>query len=180
MITKRVIDWESIEKEYRAGIRALRDIASEFGVTEGAIRKKELKEDWIRDLSTKIKIKALDLVRKTEVRKEVRKENEREIIDSVAQKQADVLLEERADIKRLSDLCKKFELELEAYAEDLEKKARVTKSLTDTRKTIIELRRRNYNINDNSNGDADSKTETFAGWIKEGGVTGKVIGVANE
>ncbi len=177
MVTKRVIDWESIEKEYRAGIRALRDIASEFGVAESAIRKRAGKEDWIRDLSAKIKSKASELVRKSEVRKKVRKETEREIIDSVAQQQADVLLDERDDIKRLSNICEKFELELEDYAEDLEKKARVTKSLTDTRKTIIELRRRNYNINDNSNGDADSKTDTFAGWIKEG-VTGKVIGVA--
>ncbi len=29
------------------------------------------------------------------------------------------------------------------------------KLLTETRKTIIELRRRNYHINDNANGDAD-------------------------
>ena len=55
MVTKRVIDWESIEKEYRAGIRALRDIASEFGVAESAIRKRAGTEDWIRDLSAKIK-----------------------------------------------------------------------------------------------------------------------------
>lgn len=177
MVEKRIIDWESIEKEYRAGIRSLRDIGSEFCITETAIRKKAVREDWIRDLSAKIKIKAQEVVRKAEVRNKVRKESEREIIDSVAQQQADVLLEERADIKRLSKLCKSFEEELNTYTEDLEKKARVTKSLTDTRKTIIELRRRNYGINDNSNGDADNKQDSFAGWLKSGNVTGKVIGV---
>ena len=175
-MAKREIDWASIEREYRTGIRTLRDIAVEFGVVEGTIRRKAAKEDWIRDLSAKIKSKASELVRKSEIRKETRKESEREIIDYVAQQQADVLLVEREDIKRLSQLCEKFEKELDSYAEDLEKKARVTKSLTDTRKTIIELRRRNYNINDNSNGDADSKNDTFSGWIKEG-VTGNIIGV---
>lgn len=162
MVEKRVIDWETVEKEYRAGIRSLRDIADEFGVVESAIRKKAGKEGWLRDLTAKIKIKAIELVRKTEVRKEVRKETEKEIIESVAQSQADVLLNERADIKRLSGLCEKFEGELDVYVDDLDKKARIMKSLTDTRKIIIELRRRNYNINDNSNGDADKNTHEHA------------------
>ena len=166
MVEKRVIDWDAIEKEYRAGIRSLRDIADEFGVAESAIRKKAGKEEWLRDLTAKIKIKAIELVRKTEVRKEVRninnKETEKEIIESVAQSQADVLLNERADIKRLSGLCEKFEGELDVYSDDLDKKARIMKSLTDTRKVIIELRRRNYNINDNSNGDADKNTHEHA------------------
>jgi hypothetical protein len=162
VVEKRVIDWELIEKEYRAGIRSLRDIASQFEITEGTIRSRAKKEDWIRDLSAKIKTKTNDILRKTELRKELRKESEKEIIELVAQSQADVLLNERADIKRLSGLCEKFEGELDTYVDDLDKKARIMKSLTDTRKIIIELRRRNYNINDNSNGDADKNSHEFA------------------
>ena len=162
VVEKRVIDWETVEKEYRAGIRSLRHIADEFEITEGTIRSRAKKEDWIRDLSAKIKTKTNDILRKTELRKELRKETEKEIVESVAQSQADVLLNERADIKRLSGLCKQFEDELEVYKDDLDKKARIMKSLTDTRKIIIELRRRNYNINDNSNGDADKNTHEHA------------------
>jgi hypothetical protein len=74
-IHKRVIkmklhkntDWISIEQQYRAGVRSLRDIGAEFGITEGAIRKKARKEDWVRDLSEKIKFKAQELVCKMEV-----------------------------------------------------------------------------------------------------------------
>lgn len=170
-------DWIGIEQQYRAGVRSLRDIGAEFGITEGAIRKKARKEDWVRDLSEKIKFKAQELVRKTEVRNTVRKETQQGIIDSVAQQQAAVLLNERTDIKRLSALCEKFENELEQYDEDLEKKAKVLKSIIDTRKTLIELRRRNYNISDNSNGDADTQQDSFAAWVK--GSSGRVIGVVD-
>ena len=64
------------------------------------------------------------------------------------------MLTERADIKRLSGISDALETELESYSEELEKKANILKKLVETRKTIIELRRRNYNITDNSNGDA--------------------------
>jgi hypothetical protein len=170
---KRVIDWEGIERDYIAGARSLRDIGSQYGIDEALIRRRAKKEGWARDLKAKIKIRAENIVRKREVQKavrakEVRKKiprkkniSEQEIIETNANLQATVLLNERSDIKRLSGLSEKFEKELEQYKEDLEKKARIMKSLTDTRKTIIELRRRNYNINDNSNGDADESTKTI-------------------
>ena len=157
MAEKRVIDWESIEKEYRAGMKTLRQIATDHKVTHGAINKRAKKESWVRNLREKIKARADDLVSKAQVSKSVSKLTEMDIINSNAQVIRDVLLNEREDIKRLSRISDAFEQELEVYDEDLEKKARVMKSLTDTRKTIIELRRRNYNINDNSNGDADKQ-----------------------
>lgn len=43
------IDWDSIEVHYRAGARALRDIAAEFGVNESAIRKRAKRYGWIRN-----------------------------------------------------------------------------------------------------------------------------------
>lgn len=42
-------DWLAIEGHYRAGQRALRDIAAEFGITEGAIRARAKKLGWTRD-----------------------------------------------------------------------------------------------------------------------------------
>ena len=158
-MARKSVDWDAIEPIYRAGIRTLRDIASEYGITEGAIRKRAATFDWSRDLSAQIKLKAEDLVRKSEVRSEVRKTDayrltERDIINANAENQAAVLLTERADIKRLSGISDALETELESYSEELEKKANILKKLVETRKTIIELRRRNYNITDNSNGDA--------------------------
>ena len=41
-------DWEAIEREFRAGIRSLREIGAEYGVTEGAIRKRAKRDGWQR------------------------------------------------------------------------------------------------------------------------------------
>lgn len=45
-------DWEAIKPEYEAGSRSLRDIASEFGVSEGAIRKQAKARGWVRKEGT--------------------------------------------------------------------------------------------------------------------------------
>lgn len=65
---KPQVDWFIVEKEYRAGIRSLRDIAADAGITEGAIRKRAKKDDWSRDLQAKIQAKAEEKVRKETVR----------------------------------------------------------------------------------------------------------------
>jgi hypothetical protein len=37
---KTTPDWEAIESAYRAGVMSLREIASQHGISEGAIRKR--------------------------------------------------------------------------------------------------------------------------------------------
>jgi hypothetical protein len=154
------IDWDAVEREYRAGVKTHREIAEQFNVSHTAIQKKAEKFGWTRNLAAKIKAKADDKVARIEVAKKVAKITEQNIIESESGLQAAVLLNEREDIKRLSGLSEKFEIELESYPEDLEKKSRIIKSLTDTREKIINLRRRNYGITDNSNGDADKDAIT--------------------
>lgn len=103
MSDKRIIDWEAVEREYRAGKRSLRDIGGEFFVTEAAIRKKAKREEWERDISAKVSAKADALVRKMEVRSEVRKNNianERELIQASATMMADKVINQREDVKR--------------------------------------------------------------------------------
>ena len=75
MSEKKVIDWEKIELDYRAGVKSLREIAAEHDISDGAIRKRAKRDDWSRDLSAKINAKAEDLVRKELVRSEVRTQN---------------------------------------------------------------------------------------------------------
>ena len=100
---RKKIDWEAVEREYRAGIRSLRDIGEEYGCAESMIRKKAKKEGWVRDLSAKVKAKAEELVRKEEVRSLVRtanQESEREQVAASAQMLADKVLGQREDIRR--------------------------------------------------------------------------------
>ncbi|ELF8300745.1 hypothetical protein RA718_004554 [Salmonella enterica] len=48
-------DWEAIETAYRAGIMGLREIGTLYGVTEGAIRKKAKKLEWVRKNGTQVR-----------------------------------------------------------------------------------------------------------------------------
>lgn len=48
-------DWEAIESAYRAGVLSLRDIGDKYGVTEGAIRKRAKKFDWVRNSGTQVR-----------------------------------------------------------------------------------------------------------------------------
>lgn len=111
-------DWERIELDYRAGVKSLREIASEHGITEGAIRKRAKKpgEEWERDLAGRIQAKAEELVRRDAVRSEVRANqaaSEKAVVDANAQAIADIRLAHRRDIRRARTLTNALLSELE-------------------------------------------------------------------
>lgn len=96
-------DWERIETDYRAGVKSLREIAGEHGISEGAIRKRAKRDGWTRDLADKIQQRAEDLVRTQAVRTEVRSEQratERQVIEANAEAVAKVKVAHRGDISR--------------------------------------------------------------------------------
>lgn len=116
-------DWEAIESAYRAGLMSLREIASHHSISEGAIRKRAKRDDWTRDLSAKIKERADDLVRKQEVRKQVRTESalsERVLIEATAEVIATVRMEHRGDIRRARQITNALFDELGAECADVE------------------------------------------------------------
>lgn len=97
------IDWEGVEREYRAGIRSLKDIGSQFGVSDAGILKRVKKEGWSRDLGARIKAKAEALVSAREVSEQVSEQAkiaERQIVEVNAAMLADRLLSQREDIRR--------------------------------------------------------------------------------
>ncbi|WP_426725845.1 hypothetical protein [Enterobacter cloacae complex sp. 277I4] len=115
-------DWEAIETAYRAGVMSLREIASQQGISEGAIRKRAKRDDWSRDLNAKIQQKADDLVRKQEVRRTVRNEStltERVLIEATAEVIATVRMEHRGDIRRARELTNTLFDELGAQCADV-------------------------------------------------------------
>lgn len=96
-------DWEKIELDYRAGVKTLRQIAEEHGISHVAINKRAKKDGWSRDLSGKIAARVEDLVTKEVVTKSVTSEarvTEREIIDANAQAIVSVRIAHRRDIQR--------------------------------------------------------------------------------
>ena len=122
---KKTPDWERIEADYRAGIKTLRQIAGEHGVTHGAINKRAKRDGWSRDLSSKIAAKADELVSKSAVSTQVSTDSrisERAVIDANAQAIVSVRLSHRRDIQRSRSITIRLleELELQSGRENTE------------------------------------------------------------
>lgn len=102
---KKVIDWESVEREYRIGLRSLKDMGAEFGVSDAGIIKRAKREGWTRSLGAKIKAKAEALVSASLVSDEVSAQTkiaERQIVDASAEMVANVIRGHHKLLKRLS------------------------------------------------------------------------------
>lgn len=116
-------DWEAIESAYRAGLLSIREIASQHGITHGAINKRAKRDGWERDLSSKIKNKADSLVSKKEVSTQVSSENklnERILIEANAEVIANVRMEHRGDIRKARNIANALFEELGAECADIE------------------------------------------------------------
>lgn len=114
---KKLIDWEAVELHYRAGIRSLKDIGTEYGVSDAGIIKRAKRDGWERDLRAKIQAKAEAKVSASLVSAEVSaqtKASERQIVDANANKIADVRLAHRHDIQRKRSIVARLMDELEA------------------------------------------------------------------
>lgn len=120
---RKTVDWEAVEREYRAGVKTLRQIGEEFGCSHVAIKKKADKELWSRDLSAKIKAEAEKLVTKEVVTREVTNEqkvSERQLVETNAAMLADKVINQREDIKRARNIVNKMFAEVEAECDNRE------------------------------------------------------------
>ncbi|MEE1951058.1 hypothetical protein V0R48_18935 [Pseudomonas alcaligenes] len=123
MGSKQVFDWEAIERDYRAGLLSIREVAARHGCTHTAINKRAKADGWERDLQAKIKAKAEALVSKREVSSEVSSkaaETERQIVEANAEAIVSVRMAHRGDIRRSRSLANKLLAELEQLTDHRE------------------------------------------------------------
>ena len=121
MAARKPIDWERVEADYCAGVKSLREIAAEHGITEGTIRARAKKNDWPRNVAAKVAAKAEKILRNDALRSELRTEKaatEREIIEASAQAIVNVKLSHRKSIARQRELVERLLQELEAQTGD--------------------------------------------------------------
>ena len=140
----------AMEVLYRSGLTSVPDIAKQYGIASSTVFKYAKQCGWDRDLSGRATYLA---ERRLEHTKGLLDEDL--ILETLAEQQAKVLAAERGDIERLNLISNKLIAELEQCGESTKEKTFILKQLTDVRKTLIELRRRNYMINDNANGNAN-------------------------
>jgi len=122
MAERKQVDWESVERDYSAGLLSLREIATKHGVSHQAIAKRASKGEWPRDLSAKINAKADELVDRSVVDSLVdsKKASEKEIIEANAQAIVNVKLEHRGDIRKSKRIVNSLFDELELTTDNRE------------------------------------------------------------
>ena len=121
---KPVIDWTAVEMQYRAGIRSLKDMGAEYGVSDAGIIKRAKRDGWTRNLAAKIKAKTeakVSAAAVSAVVSEQRAANEQQVVEANAELQYKVRIEHRQDIGRTRSLFRALlgEIELETGSLEL-------------------------------------------------------------
>jgi len=120
---KKPIDWEKIELDYRVGIKTLRDIAEEHGITHGAINKRAKRDAWVRDLTAKIKARADYLVSEREVSRSVSSEKrilDNQIVEITAAKNAEIITKQSERVDEGLSIVDSMLAELKSQVADKE------------------------------------------------------------
>lgn len=115
------IDWPAVERDYRAGVLSLREMAGAHGVSHVSIKKRADKAGWTRNLQAKIQAKADALVNRTLANSALTGHasvNEYAIIEANAQRIAQIRNEHRTDINRMRSLGTRLLAEIEAQTFD--------------------------------------------------------------
>lgn len=120
---KKAVEWDLVEVDYRAGIKSLKLMGTEYGVSDAGILKKAKKEGWTRDLSAKIREKAAAKVSAAAVSAEVSLQTrayEAQIVEANATLQSDIILAHRKDVQRSRALTMALLNELEVQTDNLD------------------------------------------------------------
>ncbi len=159
------VDWELIEKLYRAGVLSNVQIAEKCGVTEGAIRKKAKKDQWTKDLSAKIKQRTEELVRARQAEAvrgpstSLTPATEKQTVEANAQAITELVLGHRTDIKNMRTKASDYQIELDECPDELIKRVGILKILTETQKTLIALERQSFGLDDKAEDHGSSDSE---------------------
>jgi len=92
-------DWELIEREFRAGQLSNHEIARQFSISEGAIRRKAKLEGWVKDLAEKVRKEVRNKLVRVESRS-TPEATDREVIDAAAERGVQVVIHHRGDIQK--------------------------------------------------------------------------------
>jgi AcrR family transcriptional regulator len=104
----RGIDWERIEREYRAGVLSVREIAAGAGISHTAINKRVAKEGWTRDLTAEVRREVHSRLAVSEVSAEVSEATAREIVDQAASRSVEVVRQHRVVLQRGRRIAEKL------------------------------------------------------------------------
>jgi len=159
MSSQSVVDWEAVEREYRAGQATLSEIGGAHGISKGRISQVAKKNGWDRDLSARIRIKAEAKLNSEALNAQLNQAEKRasdaEIVEFAATTVAAVQKAHRADIRRFraraADQCS---------GDELAKRASILKNLSETLCKLITAEREAFGMDKGSASDDIIETIT--------------------
>lgn len=102
-MARKQIDWEAVEREYRAGLVSMREIARKYNLTAPAILKRARRDDWKRDLTARVKAAVNAKLVNDQVNVNNAQKDE-EIIEAAASQATRVVLCHRNDARQQSSI----------------------------------------------------------------------------
>jgi len=105
MPSKPPIDWEAVEREYRAGQLSVAEIGRQFAVSRAAIMKRAAKFGWVRNLADEVRREVESKLVADAVSGGVTSCNARETIDAAASRGVEVVRQHRRTLSRLNGIA---------------------------------------------------------------------------
>lgn len=160
-------DWETIEREYRAGQISVNEIARQHGVTPQAVRMRAKRCDWSRDLSGQVRERVRAELVADAVTPSVTPPNAREVIDAAGLRGAEVVRAHRRDISRARSRTDRIGSQVERLLERIEgmqpdddnflgytnAAASANNALSQAMARLVPLERQAFSLDDPSQGD---------------------------
>lgn len=178
-MARKEIDWEAVEREYRAGQLSMREIGRQCSVDVSAISRKAKLRGWKRDLSDQVR-KEVNARLVTDGNADGNSVNTHEAVDVAARRGVEVVRQHRQSIAGLNRTADTIKAQLDAFletgpatGEDGKPKcpriffgktdgvANLLKALVDTTSKAISLERQAFNL-DAPGGDEKGKSGVLA------------------
>lgn len=156
MSDRKPVDWEAVEREYRAGLLSVREIGKAACVSHVAVLKRAKREGWVQNLAARVR----EEVTARLVTADVTASNSREVVSAVAIRTVDIVIRHRADISRLINVVGGLIADLEADAKldpsermSIKDRAVIVESLTRSQERMVKLERQAFGVDDGSTPD---------------------------
>lgn len=156
MVERKPVDWEAIEREYRAGQLSVSEIGRQHGVSHTAINKRAKRDGWTRNLAERVR----EEVSARLVSEGVSAATARETIKAAAERGVEIVRQHRRDLSRDNARVDRLAGKLDAMIDGvsdlkaLETAQGIQESIARTRAKLIPLERQAFSLDDKA-GDGD-------------------------
>lgn len=143
-------DWESIERDYRAGQLSIRHLAAKHDIPESTVRSRAKTEGWQRDLTEDVRLATKAKLSRTS-RSGITHDDDMAIIEEASSDAAALVTEHRLAVARWRRISERLAATLEnlpIHEDNADRFARSLNSGIDALSKVVRLERQAYNLDD--------------------------------